>query len=1374
MNSGEGDGFLTHAIDKGDLTQSYIDISNFLNNDREGALQQNTWLCVNLINNTLEQIDGMTGCTEVEKNRVKGTLLYYRAWFMEELMLYYGPMPYVDYVLDWNEIVKLPRPSAKEAAEKCAADFLKAAELLPTGTEAEYQSADWSKTMRITSLTAKAYAGKVLLWAASPLNHLGAQTGALANGNTYKYDTGLARNAAQVLGDALNSIPQSPYALATFQFGDSNEMTGEGSTDFGAIDQYTYTWKGPQGSSVELKDGNLVVTNPTKGTATSMKYYLIDGMNIESADKAPGQCKITFTAWATGNPTLTFRLEGSTIRNYSGNYTAQISETPKTYTLVCDGVKSGMMKLCCMTGDFVGTIYFKDVNVETGTMPSRWYDIYEHQNNGSDNFYSDIFYTTRQNWKVPGAKEVLMRVDQGYNVSNWNFSKLWGPKVGGLVAHDQVIHLPTANYINYAYGMANGLPITDPESGFDPEQPFKDRDPRFYHDIVFDGCQYVNQTEGLNYSQEQYTVAQLFTGGNMRDEVLGSRTGYFCQKLVPHTANEGDRIYDWNYAFQAYLPYMRLSDVYLMYAEACAAYGDASTSNNCSLTAEQAINVLRDRVGAGHVAKSYTADAKKFMDEIRRERACELAFEGHRWSDLSRWLLLTEAPYNKKTSQEFTRVSGSDKDPATAGVSGWSEKEILARKLTANDYVFPLNPNTPPEIDIIYSEDGKTLIYYPYEGPLAKEERFVIPEHVEVLGENCFSGCRNLKEIVSHKGLKEIKAGALSGTSITSFDVPKTMTALPDRCFAGTLISDLNIHDGITSFGNDCYSGCINLTKVDIPEGVVSIGDKCFAIEKLEEISIPSSLVKIGKTPFYTYYYYRYPNLKTITVDEKNPAYTALNGVLYTKDMKQMIKCPNKYEGELVVPEGVTDILDLAIHGCTDLRRIQFPTTLKKLGDYNLSYCSQLKEVVCPAEQQVETNFQVSDFVSSMPIFYVPANLVSEYQSYAFDTQFVFKAIGSEKEYNENDFVFNFSTYYNVLFPKEEGGRMFTDEKNGYSGVESDPDMLSHITGICINGEEKNLNDYICTATDGGETLKALVLNGFGLCDVVLHTDGQLTEMPLSSLRLMHVLSATQLPKSIKRLTRGVKSDDVVEYSYWRSRIILPEHLEELADEALMYYQGTYIDIPKNVWKIGEKAFYRNSELFAVNVDPQNEHFTSVDGVLYTKDMSTLKLYPKMKQGGEFVVPEGVKNIDPFCASYYSWWGSDYNYNKFTHLILPSTIETIGDFAFEGRSMTVTCLATKVPKLSETAIEKIVRNYGVLRVPASALEDYKAADVWKEWFKIEPIEEVDAIESVTSSTETYSPVVRYYNAAGQAISAPQSGLNIMRKKDGTAIKVMKK
>ena len=130
-----------------------------------------------------------------------------------------------------------------------------------------------------------------------------------------------------------------------------------------------------------------------------------------------------------------------------------------------------------------------------------------------------------------------------------------------------------------------------------------------------------------------------------------------------------------------------------MYAEAGAAVqGAGYKSNNYGKTAVDAINILRDRVGSAPVADKFVADKTKFMDEVRRERACELAFEGFRWNDLQRWLLLTEYPYNVKTSQEFRRVGNFDyakNDPRDAEVTGWREEIIVERKFSKQHYLFP-------------------------------------------------------------------------------------------------------------------------------------------------------------------------------------------------------------------------------------------------------------------------------------------------------------------------------------------------------------------------------------------------------------------------------------------------------------------------------------------------------------------------------------------------------------------------------------------------------------------------------------------------------------------------------------------------------------
>jgi len=353
----------------------------------------------------------------------------------------------------------------------------------------------------------------------------------------------------------------------------------------------------------------------------------------------------------------------------------------------------------------------------------KYSNIYDHvRDENAETNYSDIFYTVKSSWNVPGTTEAIFRgVCSGLNTANWNCAKIFGPKVAGLVAHDKIIHHPTANVIDQ-YGMANGQPIylvrngqyvLNEESGWDPEHPYKNRDPRFYHDIVFDGFHYVLSTDALNSDQKKLEYCDLYTGGAMRSVADASSTGYFIQKLVPHQCNEGDKWYDWDYNFECYLPYMRLADIYLMYAEAQAVVSNSAKElkdrpTYCSLSAVDAINVLRDRVNSDdypmeHVQANLMDTKEHFIDEVRRERAVELSFEGFRWCDLQRWLLLTEPPYTVKYSHEFERLEEAEwfktHDPKDAKVGNFHKEELITRRFESKHYWFPL-----PDKDIYLYE----------------------------------------------------------------------------------------------------------------------------------------------------------------------------------------------------------------------------------------------------------------------------------------------------------------------------------------------------------------------------------------------------------------------------------------------------------------------------------------------------------------------------------------------------------------------------------------------------------------------------------------------------------------------------------------------
>ena len=309
--------------------------------------------------------------------------------------------------------------------------------------------------------------------------------------------------------------------------------------------------------------------------------------------------------------------------------------------------------------------------------------------------YRDLFNTWNAGGKIPGLKEAIMLEGLSGATGRFRFNQVndYRPLV---IQTTGIKCYPTANYVDY-YGMANGLPITDPEkpdavSGYDPSYPWRNRDPRFYNDIMIDGEKCV-QNGGAVGNNEFRQYASLFTGGLFRTADGNNKvwTGYLNSKIVAKLMNEFDGFRE-NNTFV--LSLMRLSDVYLLYAEATATgYGTPqSTAAGYSVTAEQAINKVRNRAGVPGVAAKFLGNTTDFLSELRRERAVELAFEGHRFVDLRRWLLLTQRPYTYKKAIEFDRGLPNAQvyaDPRNAKVNNFRETVLFERQLVDRHYWFP-------------------------------------------------------------------------------------------------------------------------------------------------------------------------------------------------------------------------------------------------------------------------------------------------------------------------------------------------------------------------------------------------------------------------------------------------------------------------------------------------------------------------------------------------------------------------------------------------------------------------------------------------------------------------------------------------------------
>ncbi|MCK9412911.1 MAG: RagB/SusD family nutrient uptake outer membrane protein [Prolixibacteraceae bacterium] len=294
---------------------------------------------------------------------------------------------------------------------------------------------------------------------------------------------------------------------------------------------------------------------------------------------------------------------------------------------------------------------------------------------------TDVFYLYSSGSSIlPGGTEVILAPLPTPGQSGWNEEYQIATTPAGLNVSTQAVFVPANNYVKN-YAMANGLPIDDPASGYNPNDPWTGREARFYKDITIDGDKLsINTSAGLDMN------AQLYIGGRHRTGGTPSVSGYFLKKWYPfgwgkyYTPGAGNVL--------ALDPYLRLADVYLMYAEALLqGYGSSQSSDPglASLTAEGALNVVRNRAQLPSISAAYTATKDKFMGEIIRERAVELGWENsHRFCDLRRWNLNGDARYLKKTAIDF------DRDPVTKKPINIKERVVVERVVTKRNNWLPI------------------------------------------------------------------------------------------------------------------------------------------------------------------------------------------------------------------------------------------------------------------------------------------------------------------------------------------------------------------------------------------------------------------------------------------------------------------------------------------------------------------------------------------------------------------------------------------------------------------------------------------------------------------------------------------------------------
>ena len=534
------------------------------------------------------------------------------------------------------------------------------------------------------------------------------------------------------------------------------------------------------------------------------------------------------------------------------------------------------------------------------------------------------------------------------------------------------------------------------------------------------------------------------------------------------------------------------------------------------------------------------------------------------------------------------------------------------------------------EDGVLYNKSKTTLICYPAG---KTTPTFTISASVTTIGSYAFDGCTNLKEItvmwdtplpvfpsifsgvpLSAATLK-VPAGKVAdyqaapvwkdfgtitdGTAVTgtagpltwSYDAgTKTLSItgtgeMPDYSNASPQpwqayqdeIQTVTIGEGVTKIGQGAFWRCTALQNITIPSSVTTIGNYAFMrCDALPSITIPATVTSIGDESFN-----RCKKLTAITVDESNPTYKSIAGVLFTKDGTMLIQYPmGKTETEYTIPAGVNTIGRGAFEANNKLNKVTIPVSVNNIGKYAFGWCHTLSEVTVFWETPIHIENYTFYNISNGSTLYVPNGKTQVYLQDSEWSKFDLITDGTVTVENlfRKDGLFYKRTSSNTVSVVPELGNNATNsyystEANKPSGDISIPEQVTHQgTPYTVNRIERGAFSANCNVPS------------ISIPKTVTTIMGQLSPYTIHSI---HVADENPSYKSIDGVLYTKSGRTLVYYPRGKSDVsfTIPAGVDSLSYDA--FFNAQYlrsVEIPAHVVDIERDAFAACNRLSSVTV----------------------------------------------------------------------------------------------------------------------------------------------------------------------------------------------
>lgn len=400
--------------------------------------------------------------------------------------------------------------------------------------------------------------------------------------------------------------------------------------------------------------------------------------------------------------------------------------------------------------------------------------------------------------------------------------------------------------------------------------------------------------------------------------------------------------------------------------------------------------------------------------------------------------------------------------------------------------------------------------------------------------------------------------------------------------------------------GYRALMGISYIENIIMQDGILEIGSQTFrSCPNLKSVYISKTVRSIYELVFNAC-----PNLNKIEVDSENLNYSSENGVLYDKNKTKLIQAPG------------------AIELC------EIPNTVKIIDRNSFEDCKNLKEIVIN-EGVTDINMYAFDGCESLTSINLP-NTLTKIEYGAFMTA---NLTGEIVIPDNVEYI---------------GGNAFNNCKN--------------IEKIIIGSKVKTITgDYYGSRMDLHAFMFCSELKAFEVKNDNIYFSSQngiLYNKDKTKLILApygYTVNNLYIPNTVKEIGEraffGCKNVTGI--------LIIPDGVTTIGIQSLsgIGISGE-VNIPPSVTDLNENAFYFSKSIEKINVDENNQNYSSQDGILYNKNKTTLIFAPQNLTIENLTLPNTVKTIEGM---------SFYECKNITGtLTLNNNLETIKDRAFCG------------------------------------------------------------------------------------------------------------